>query len=119
MSTQIAGAKPGDGPFAAREGEEEPVVGIEEEVEAAEGAALGFVPLLRFLWVEGSLLPSLLTKIPVVFAPQAFSGSDGGGAAQWGQRVMGWSAPLLQRAQSGHNERCQQASSTRGSGADL
>jgi len=63
VSTQIAGAKPGDGPFAAREGEEEPVVGIEEEVEAAEGAALGFVPLLRFLWVGGRLLPSLLIEI--------------------------------------------------------
>lgn len=61
MSTQIAGAKPGDGPRAAREGEEEPLVGIEEEVEAAEGAALG-------LGRAGHLGDRLLRSIGVIEA---------------------------------------------------
>ena len=37
---QIAGAEAGDGPLAAGEGEEQPVVGIEEQVEAAQRAAV-------------------------------------------------------------------------------
>lgn len=37
---QIVGAKTGDRPLAAGEGEEQAVIGTEEQVEAAEGAAL-------------------------------------------------------------------------------
>lgn len=40
MRTQVGGAKAADGPFAAGDGEEQPVVVIELEVEAAVGAVM-------------------------------------------------------------------------------
>ena len=40
MGAQIGGAKPGDRPLAAPEGEEEAVVGFQEQIEATEGVTL-------------------------------------------------------------------------------
>lgn len=41
MGAQVGGTEAGDVPVAARVGEEETVVGVEEEVEAPQGAVFG------------------------------------------------------------------------------
>ena len=40
MGAQIGGAETGDRPLATRKGEEELVIGVEKQVEAAEGTSL-------------------------------------------------------------------------------
>jgi hypothetical protein len=41
VGAQVGGAKAGDLPLTAGEGEEQVIVGVEEEVKAAQGAAFG------------------------------------------------------------------------------
>jgi hypothetical protein len=50
MGTQVGGAKAADRPFASGESEKEPVVVLEEQIEAAEGAAAVAYPLSRTGW---------------------------------------------------------------------